>query len=56
MLYIRQHIYQYKQLNRNMTEKHLLKLDKMPTDEEFVSDTWTNRLDYVGLVKNGGGG
>lgn len=39
-----------------MTNKHLLIVDKKPTNEEFLSDTWTNRLDYVGLVKNDGGG
>ena len=39
-----------------MADKHLLKVDKMPTDKEFMSDTWTNRLDYVGLVANVGGG
>lgn len=39
-----------------MTGKHLLRVDKMPTNEEFMSDTWTNRKPYVGLVKNGGGG
>lgn len=41
-----------------MADKHLLKVKKMPTDEEFMSDTWTNRKPYVGLVKNevwGGG-
>ena len=39
-----------------MANKHLLKVNKKPTNEEFMSDTWTNRLDYVGLVANKGGG
>lgn len=39
-----------------MANKHLFKLNKKPTPEEFTSETWTNRLDYVGLVKDGGGG
>ena len=39
-----------------MADKHLFKLDKMPTNEEFMSKTWKNRLDYVGLVKKDGGG
>ena len=39
-----------------MADKHLLRVDKRPTDEEFMSDTWTSRLDYVGLVKKDGGG
>lgn len=39
-----------------MIDKHLLKVNKRPTNEEFLSDTWTNRLDYVGLVKKDGGG
>lgn len=38
-----------------MANKHLLIVDKKPTNEEFVSDTWTDRKPYVGLVKNGGG-
>lgn len=39
-----------------MADKHLLKVNKMPTVKEFMSDTWTSRLDYVGLVANEGGG
>lgn len=39
-----------------MTDKHLFKVNKKPTDEEFLSDTWTSRLDYVGLAKKDGGG
>lgn len=39
--------------------KHLLKVDKMPTVDEFESTKWTDRKPYVGLVpdsKVGGGG
>ena len=39
-----------------MTDKHLFKVEKMPTNEAFMSEEWTSRLDYVGLVKNDGGG
>lgn len=38
--------------------KHLWKVDKMPTVDEFESTTWTDRKPYVGLVgdEKGGGG
>lgn len=39
-----------------MADKHLLIVGKKPTNEEFMSNTWKNRLDYVGLVKKDGGG
>lgn len=35
-----------------MADKHLLKVENRPTNEEFMSDTWIDRLDYVGLVEN----
>ena len=42
-----------------MTNKHLLKVNTMPTVAEFKSSKWTDRKPYVGLVpdnKLGGGG
>lgn len=38
--------------------KHLWKVSKKPTVDEFESSEWTSRKPYVGLVadNNGGGG
>lgn len=35
-----------------MTDKHMIKVDTMPTVDEFKSKTWTGRKPYVGLTIN----
>lgn len=39
-----------------MKQKHLWKVDKMPTVDEFKSTKWTDRKPYVGLVGDKKGG
>lgn len=37
-------------------KKHLLKVGKKPTVDEFKSTEWTSRKPYVGLVADNNGG